>query len=76
MEATMGDGSSWVSRLLTWILVAAAAIIALKMAAWLAGALIGLVFFFLFTVVPLAFVGWVVVKLFRVFRGDDEYRPA
>jgi membrane glycosyltransferase len=76
MEATMGDGSSWGSRLLTWVLVAAAALVALKLAAWLTGAVIGLVFFLLFTVVPLAIVGWLVVKLFRIFRGGDEYRPA
>jgi membrane glycosyltransferase len=76
MEATMGDGSSWGSRLLTAVLVAAAALVALKIAAWLTGAVLGLIFFLLFTVVPLAIVGWLVVKLFRIFRGGDEYRPA
>jgi len=72
----MSAGSSWVARVLTWCLVAFAAIVALKVAAALAAAMLGLVSFVLFTVLPLAVVGWVVVKLFRTCRGDDEFRPA
>jgi hypothetical protein len=76
MEATMNGGSSWVDQLLTWVLIAVAAVAALKLAFWLVGILTGLFFFLLFTVVPLAVVGWLVVKLFRLFRRDDDPRPA
>jgi positive regulator of sigma E activity len=72
----MAEDSSWGGRLLTWFVIAVAAIVALKVAAWLAATLVGVFFFLLFTVVPLAVLGWLIVKLFRVFREDDEYRPA
>lgn len=72
----MDKGSNWVVTLLTWLIVAAAAVVAFKLALAVAGALVGLVTFLLFTVLPLAVVGWVIVKLVRFFRRDDEYRPA
>lgn len=72
----MDKGSNWAVTLLTWLIVAAAAVVAFKLALAVAGALVGLVTFLLFTVLPLAVVGWVIVKLVRFFRRDDEYRPA
>jgi hypothetical protein len=72
----MGEGTSWVTRLLSWFILAVVAIIALKLAAWVAGAALSLVIFLLFTVVPLVVVGWLIVKLVRVFRRGDDYRPA
>jgi hypothetical protein len=77
------DDSSWIARLLTWFAVAVGAIVALKIAGWVAGMVLGLVgmtfglaLFLLFRVVPILVVGWLVVKFFRIFRRDDEFRPA
>lgn len=72
----MGEGTFWVTRLLSWFVLAVMAIIALKLAAWVAGAAVGLVFFLLFTVVPLVVAGWLIVKFIRLFRRGDDYRPA
>jgi hypothetical protein len=73
----MNGETPLLERLLKWGLFVVAAIVAIKLAFWLLGMAVGLVFFVLFTVVPLAVVGWIVVKLFRVFfPRDDEYRPA
>jgi archaellum biogenesis protein FlaJ (TadC family) len=73
----MNEDSSLLERMVRWLIFAIIAIAAIKVAFWLAGAVMGLAFFLLFTVVPLAVVGWIIVKLFRVlFRRDDDYRPA
>jgi hypothetical protein len=79
----MEDGSSWFARLMTWISIAVAAVVALHVAGWVAGMVlgvagmaIGIVLFLLFKVVPILVIGWLIVKFFRIFRPDDEYGRA
>jgi hypothetical protein len=62
--STYGNNGSLLGRLITYLVVAVVAIVAIKLALWAFGAALGLGFFLLFTVGPLLLVGWVVVKLF------------
>lgn len=72
----MTNGTSLIAKLLTWMVVGLLAIVALKLAFWVAGMAMGLGFALLFTVGPIILVGWLFVKLFRFFTRDDEYRDA
>jgi hypothetical protein len=72
----MSNGTSWIGTLLSWLVIAVLAVVALKVGLALAGMAIGLVFFLLFTVGPIVLVGWLVVKLLRIFTRDDDYEAA
>jgi hypothetical protein len=58
---------SLAGRLLTYFFIALLAIAALKLAFWVLGVALGIGYFLLVTVVPVLFVGWLVVKIFRFF---------
>ncbi len=58
---------SLAGRLLTYFVIALLAIAALKLAFWVFGVALGIGYFLLVTVVPVLFVGWLVVKIFRLF---------
>jgi len=71
---------SLLAEVLTWIVVGAVALVALKLLLGLVGAVLGPVFgaafgilsFLLFTVAPLALAGWVVMKLVERLRRPEE----
>lgn len=50
-----------------------AAIVALRMVLGLLGVVLGLASFVLFTVVPLAILGWIVLRIIRWFRRKPAY---
>lgn len=50
-----------------------AALVALRMVLGLLGVVVGLVSFLLFTVIPLAIIGWLVVKLVRWIKRKPAF---
>lgn len=71
----MSGERPWTDRLINGLLLAAAAVVTLKVSLWAVGALWGLVQLLLFTVLPLVAVGWVVVKLWRALHPEDDLQP-
>ncbi len=67
------DNGTVLGRLATWLLIGIVALVALKVAAALTGAVLSLGFFLLFTVGPILLVGWLVMKLLRAFARTDRY---
>lgn len=65
MTTTYRDDRSLLGRLLTWFFVALLAIAALKLAFWVVGVALGIGTWILFTVGPILFVGWLVLKIVR-----------
>ena len=70
-----GTGRSSLSRILTWAIVVVAVVVAAKILFWvvgltvaLVGTALGIVGFLLFTILPLAIVAWLAVKLFGYAR--------
>lgn len=59
--------------LLSWFFVALLAIAALKLGFWVFGAALGLGAWLLFTVGPILFIGWLIVKIFRFMSRPDEF---
>jgi hypothetical protein len=70
------NSSSLIGTLLTWLVVAVVAIVAIKVVFWLLGMAIGISVMLITLAVhllPLVLLGWLVMKLFRGFsRSRDE----
>lgn len=62
---TYRNDRSLLSKLLTWFFVALLAIAALKLSFWVVGVALGIGTWLLFTIGPILFVGWLVLKLMR-----------
>lgn len=63
----MGEKKSLLSRIVTWTVLAILAVIALRLALRLVGAVFGLVAFLLFTIAPLVLIGWIAMKAWKAF---------
>lgn len=73
--STYDNNGTLLGRMVTWFFVALLAIAALKLAFWVLGAAVGVGFWLIFTVGPILFVGWLVMKLLRLCtrNGDTGY---
>lgn len=67
----MGGNTSLVGKVVMWIVVGIAAIIAIKIVLGLLGMVLGLAGFVLFTVAPIILLGWLAMKGWQAFT-----RPA
>jgi hypothetical protein len=72
------DERTLLGTLVTWMVVAVVAIAVLKLAFWTLGVALGmgvLAVSIALRLLPLLIVGWIAVKLYRVFfrRGDDAF---
>lgn len=63
--STYENNRGLAGKVITWILVGIVAIVVLKLAAAIAGLVVGLGFFLLFTVGPILLLGWLVLKALR-----------
>ena len=68
--STIGNDTFDVKKLLSWIAIGVVAIVALKVLFALVGFLTGAILFALFTLGPILFLGWLVVKALRYFTRD------
>ena len=68
--STFEQEGSKVGKIVTWLLIGILAIVAIKVGLAIAGFLIGLGFFALFTVGPILLVGWLVWKALRYFSRE------
>jgi hypothetical protein len=71
----MREKPSWVERLLTLAIVAAAVVVAVKAVTLVAGLVMGVLAFVLFTALPLAVAGWIGLMVYRMLRptpGDEH----
>lgn len=59
----MGDGSSLLSRIITWTIIGVLAIVALK----IVFGILGFAAFLLFTLAPIILIGWLAVKAWQAF---------
>lgn len=73
----MGENKSLLGRIVTWTIIGIVAVLAIKLAIWLLGFLMGLVgvvfgiaMFLLFTVGPILVVGWLAVKAWSAFTAE------
>lgn len=74
----MGENSSLLGKVVTWTIVGILAVIALKIAlrligflVGLAGMLLGILMFLVFTVGPVLLLGWLAMKAWKAFaRGE------
>ena len=73
--STYDNNGTLLGRMVTWFFVALLAIAALKLAFWVLGAAVGIGFWLIFTLGPILFVGWLVMKLLRLGtrNGDTGY---
>ena len=74
----MSDNRSLLGRILTWTVVGIVALIALKIAVrligfmiGLAGMVLGMAMFLLFTVGPIVLLGWLAVKAWKAFTRQE-----
>jgi hypothetical protein len=72
MSNRNGRGGSWLGLLMTGIVVVVLAIIALKVVFAVVGVVFGIGAFLLFTLGPVLFVGWLVIKALRYFSRDTS----
>lgn len=63
----MTGSGSLLGRLLFWLVALVLAAAAIKLLFWVLGMAVGLAFFLLFTVLPVAIVGWMIVKAYQLF---------
>lgn len=75
----MSEEKSLLSRIVTWTIIGILAVLAIKLALRLlaflvgvAGAILGLIVFFLFTVGPILLVGWLGVKAYKGFSSPHD----
>jgi|GEM_PF-6681385 len=71
----MRDVPSWAERLLTLAIIAAAVVVAIKAVTLVAGLVMGVLGFLLFTALPLAAAGWIGLMVYRMLRpkpGEDH----
>lgn len=71
--STYGNNGTLLGRMVTWFLVALLAIAALKLAFWVVGAAVGIGIWALFTIGPILFIGWLVMKIFGLGRRETTY---
>ena len=74
----MGENRSLLGRIVTWTIVGVLAVIAFKIAirligfmVGLAGMVLGLIMFLVFTVGPLILVGWLAIKAWNAFTRQE-----
>ena len=70
----MSENKSLLSQIVTWVIIGVVAVVALKLALrllgfvmGLAGAVLGIAVFLMFTVGPILLVGWLGMKAYRGF---------
>lgn len=73
----MNENKSLLSRIVTWTIIGILAVLAFKLATWLlgfllgvAGMVVGIALFLLFTVGPILLVGWLAVKAWNAFTKE------
>jgi hypothetical protein len=70
--STYGNESGVVGKIFTWFLIGVLAVVALKVGLAIAGFVIGIGFFALFTIGPILLIGWVVVKVLRYLTREPH----
>jgi hypothetical protein len=71
MMSTSEGGSSLFGKLLTWVVVAAIAIVVIKLAFFVAGFALRASLFALFTFGPIILLGWLIMTLLRRFARES-----
>lgn len=73
----MNENKSLLGQIVTWTIIGILAILAFKLAMWLlgfllgmAGMVLGIALFLLFTVGPILLVGWLAVKAWNAFTKE------
>lgn len=73
----MNENKSLLSRIVTWTIIGILAVLAFKLATWLlgfllgmAGMVVGIALFLLFTVGPILLLGWLAVKAWNAFTKE------
>jgi hypothetical protein len=66
----VGDNNSPVATLIKWAILVVVAVVALKLVLGLLGIVLGFAAFLLFTVAPIALVGWLIMKAWQAFTKD------
>jgi hypothetical protein len=66
----VGDNTSPVATLIKWAILVVVAVVALKLVLGLLGIVLGFAAFLLFTVAPIVFVGWLIMKAWQAFTKE------
>lgn len=69
---TYGNESGVAGKIVTWFLIGVLAVVALKVGLAVAGFVIGIGFFALFTLGPIVLIGWLIVKALRYLTREPR----